>query len=174
MTTARRAGHSATAAWRRTAMDAVGVRPYFAHSMRVINDALIRTDQHAVRARFLRVLRAACPDLAAEFPAAVKKRGSPAAVPAAAAAEIEFLIALLEAAVAYTTQLVADGPSPGAGEPLYCTCRMPASGNMVACDRKDCEFEWYHLECLKETNLPQGKWFCPACRRKMRLSSTRR
>ena len=49
-------------------------------------------------------------------------------------------------------------------EKLYCTCKRPSFGEMVACDDETCETEWFHVSCmgLKE-NQVRGEWFCPAC-----------
>lgn len=50
-------------------------------------------------------------------------------------------------------------------EELYCTCRKPESGKMVACDGDGCPYEWYHLSCLGMEGAPQSQeWFCDACR----------
>ena len=50
-------------------------------------------------------------------------------------------------------------------EPLYCTCRQVAFGEMIACDGDACAVEWYHLACvgLSATTRPHGAWLCPAC-----------
>ena len=54
-----------------------------------------------------------------------------------------------------------------APEPLYCSCRGPESGTMIACDNSDCPFEWFHTICVNLTTLPKGKskWYCPDCRK---------
>ncbi|KAF8247029.1 hypothetical protein K440DRAFT_552339, partial [Wilcoxina mikolae CBS 423.85] len=46
---------------------------------------------------------------------------------------------------------------------LYCFCRQEAYGSMVACDDKDCPYEWFHWECVNLSETPRGKWYCPAC-----------
>uniref|UniRef100_A0A915HR13 PHD-type domain-containing protein n=1 Tax=Romanomermis culicivorax TaxID=13658 RepID=A0A915HR13_ROMCU len=45
----------------------------------------------------------------------------------------------------------------------WCICNRVSFGNMVACDDKDCPFEWFHYECVGITQPPKGKWFCPHC-----------
>jgi hypothetical protein len=54
---------------------------------------------------------------------------------------------------------------------VYCLCRRPDGGEMVACENpKGCRNgEWFHYECV---NLPPGweapptlKWYCPPCKR---------
>ncbi|GIY27285.1 hypothetical protein CEXT_698851 [Caerostris extrusa] len=46
-------------------------------------------------------------------------------------------------------------------EPRYCICNQVSYGDMVACDHKDCPFEWFHYQCVGITQPPKGKWFCP-------------
>ncbi|RKP23505.1 hypothetical protein SYNPS1DRAFT_1687, partial [Syncephalis pseudoplumigaleata] len=48
-------------------------------------------------------------------------------------------------------------------EPLYCMCRQVSYGDMVACDNDDCEFEWFHYECVGLTEPPKGAWYCVSC-----------
>eukprot|EP00750_Incisomonas_marina_P025599 INCI5585.1.p1 GENE.INCI5585.1~~INCI5585.1.p1 ORF type:complete len:263 (-),score=44.41 INCI5585.1:200-988(-) len=50
-------------------------------------------------------------------------------------------------------------------EPLYCTCRRPYVGQMVACENEDCEISWYHFECVGLTEQPaeDEKWYCKTC-----------
>ncbi|GAU91801.1 hypothetical protein RvY_03990 [Ramazzottius varieornatus] len=50
---------------------------------------------------------------------------------------------------------------------LYCICRQPSHGFMVACDNKTCAIEWFHGACVSVTAVEvEGKtWFCPECRR---------
>lgn len=75
-------------------------------------------------------------------------------------------------------------------EPRYCICDDVSFGEMIKCDgnvslslppslsfrrilklttpRKQCEREWFHLECLNMStqDIParRVKWFCPDCR----------
>ncbi len=39
-------------------------------------------------------------------------------------------------------------------------------GEMIACEDDSCPIEWFHTSCLKLSNIPRGKWFCPDCRKK--------
>ena len=50
---------------------------------------------------------------------------------------------------------------------LYCVCRQPSAGFMVACDNKHCPIEWFHGSCVGVVSADvEGKtWFCPDCRR---------
>ena len=59
---------------------------------------------------------------------------------------------------------------------LYCYCRGPESGNMIACDNQSCPIEWFHFDCLKLSAAPRTKiWYCPDCiklKRKRKKSTT--
>lgn len=35
---------------------------------------------------------------------------------------------------------------------------------MIACDNPLCKYEWFHFRCVKITEQPVGKWYCPLCR----------
>ncbi|KAF5404972.1 hypothetical protein PHET_01457 [Paragonimus heterotremus] len=49
-------------------------------------------------------------------------------------------------------------------ERLYCLCKKISFGDMIACDNKDCEVEWFHFACVDIRVQPKGKWYCPLCR----------
>ncbi|CAF1494018.1 unnamed protein product, partial [Didymodactylos carnosus] len=49
-------------------------------------------------------------------------------------------------------------------EPTYCLCSQESYGEMICCDNKACEFEWFHFNCVNLTTKPKGKWYCPRCR----------
>lgn len=49
-------------------------------------------------------------------------------------------------------------------ERLYCLCRRTSFGDMIACDNKLCEVEWFHFACVDIRIQPKGKWYCPVCR----------
>lgn len=53
----------------------------------------------------------------------------------------------------------------GRPKKLYCICRQPNYGQMVACDNPNCEQpnEWYHFGCMKLDAAPT-QWVCPGCR----------
>lgn len=59
-------------------------------------------------------------------------------------------------------------------EPLYCSCRQVAFGDMIACDSPACLTEWYHMQCVGITpaTRPAGKWLCPDCARKAAASGS--
>ncbi|PCH38719.1 hypothetical protein WOLCODRAFT_97565 [Wolfiporia cocos MD-104 SS10] len=50
-------------------------------------------------------------------------------------------------------------------EPVYCYCRQVSYGDMIACDREECEIEWFHLGCVGLTSLPKKnvEWYCREC-----------
>jgi hypothetical protein len=54
-------------------------------------------------------------------------------------------------------------------EPKYCYCHQVSYGEMVACDDKNCEKEWFHLGCVGLKVAPEGEWFCPDCRKRHQL-----
>jgi len=58
-------------------------------------------------------------------------------------------------------------------EEVYCFCQCPHDNvsQMIGCDADDCEFQWFHFECVGVTIPPKGKWFCPDCRNKRRNKS---
>lgn len=48
---------------------------------------------------------------------------------------------------------------------LWCYCRTGESGTMIGCENKNCPIQWFHIECIKITHIPKGKWYCPECRK---------
>ena len=46
---------------------------------------------------------------------------------------------------------------------LFCFCRQPESGRMVACDNPTCKIVWFHFSCVKLKRAPSGKWYCSDC-----------
>eukprot|EP01039_Chlorochromonas_danica_P009121 gene9123-10070_t len=51
-------------------------------------------------------------------------------------------------------------------EPLYCTCKRIAFGDMIACDNEHCPIEWFHYSCVNLTRKPRNSWICPICSNK--------
>ena len=48
----------------------------------------------------------------------------------------------------------------------FCYCEGPDEGQMVGCDNPDCQYQWFHLECLGLKSEPKSKhWYCPDCRK---------
>ena len=48
-------------------------------------------------------------------------------------------------------------------EPLYCSCKRVAFGDMIACDNDECPVEWFHYSCVNLTRKPRNSWVCPSC-----------
>ncbi len=58
-------------------------------------------------------------------------------------------------------QMDSDNPND---RKLYCSCRRPEFGPMIACDNQSCRTEWYHYPCVNISRAPKGKWYCRECR----------
>ncbi|KIK63792.1 hypothetical protein GYMLUDRAFT_40869 [Collybiopsis luxurians FD-317 M1] len=54
---------------------------------------------------------------------------------------------------------------PAMDNRLYCYCRKPSAGEMVACDNEECVNQWFHLSCIGLATLPQEDetWYCEDC-----------
>lgn len=48
---------------------------------------------------------------------------------------------------------------------VICYCKQPENGDMIGCDFLNCSIEWFHQSCLKIKSVPNGKWYCPECRK---------
>ncbi len=51
-------------------------------------------------------------------------------------------------------------------EQLYCTCKMPETGDMIQCENENCKSgQWFHYDCvgISATKFPEGKWYCEGC-----------
>lgn len=57
------------------------------------------------------------------------------------------------------------GDDAADGEPLFCYCQQPASGNMLGCDGEKCLKSWFHFECVGINSAPSGKWYCKECQK---------
>lgn len=51
-------------------------------------------------------------------------------------------------------------------QPVYCSCQKEESGKMVACEQPQCPYQWFHFSCVGLTRKPEGKWYCPDCKKK--------
>ena len=49
---------------------------------------------------------------------------------------------------------------------LWCFCREPESGQMIACDNDQCPIVWFHTGCVNLKRIPKGNWYCPECKQK--------
>lgn len=43
-----------------------------------------------------------------------------------------------------------------ADDKAWCYCKQGSAGNMVACDSKNCPYEWFHYECVGITQVRKG------------------
>lgn len=59
-----------------------------------------------------------------------------------------------------------DGEGDGDDNKTYCFCDGVSYGEMIACDDRNCEREWFHLACIGLTVPPDGTWYCDVCRNK--------
>lgn len=59
---------------------------------------------------------------------------------------------------------------------IFCYCQQGETDTMVACDNQNCQYQWFHLQCLglKKNELPKGKWYCQDCSRLHEFKSKRR
>ena len=51
-----------------------------------------------------------------------------------------------------------------AGQYDFCVCKTDLGGKMIGCDNSDCNYKWFHLQCLKMKRVPRkSPWFCKFC-----------
>lgn len=56
-----------------------------------------------------------------------------------------------------------EGSNAGDDMTLYCFCQKVSYGEMIGCDNKTCQYEWFHVSCLGLKETPIGNWYCPQC-----------
>ncbi|KAH8835067.1 hypothetical protein DL96DRAFT_21045 [Flagelloscypha sp. PMI_526] len=61
-----------------------------------------------------------------------------------------------------------DGDQDGENDDgkLYCFCNRVSFGQMIGCDNQKCEKEWFHIECVGLSDVPDGGWYCDVCKAK--------
>lgn len=59
-------------------------------------------------------------------------------------------------------------PPTEEGDESFCFCKKGSVGNMIACDGDTCDIEWFHWDCVGLTEDPQGSWYCPSCKEKIK------
>lgn len=65
-----------------------------------------------------------------------------------------------------------DGGEDEKDENLYCFCQKVSYGEMIGCDSDDCQYEWFHLDCVGLSKpLPQV-WYCSDCQARMKLKDS--
>ena len=89
-------------------------------------------------------------------------------------AEADYLVSYLQTRYDLVSRLAPtsdkkNGRPLQKSEPVYCVCKRPAFGDMVACDAPDCPYEWYHWDCVGLKAAPKGKWLCSICRKRFGL-----
>ena len=50
-------------------------------------------------------------------------------------------------------------------QPVYCSCKTVACGDMIRCDGPNCKILWYHFECVNLLNVPKSSWICSNCKK---------
>lgn len=58
-----------------------------------------------------------------------------------------------------------EGEEDESDDTKYCFCQRVSFGDMVACDNDNCQFQWFHWECVGIKEEPVGDWLCPDCRK---------
>ncbi|CAI4231694.1 unnamed protein product [Auanema sp. JU1783] len=53
----------------------------------------------------------------------------------------------------------------------WCFCGSPSYGQMVACDNKQCRYQWFHYGCVGVESIPKGKWYCPDCSSRLDINT---
>ena len=57
---------------------------------------------------------------------------------------------------------------------MWCYCKTEESGTMIFCENEQCPIKWFHVKCLRITNIPKTKWFCPECRRDKKTRTSKK
>lgn len=47
---------------------------------------------------------------------------------------------------------------------MYCFCCRQSFGLMIACDNKECPYEWFHIDCVGIVEAPDEEWYCEHCK----------
>lgn len=64
-------------------------------------------------------------------------------------------------------EMASSDPRDQDDDRLYCICNRPSFGEMIACDDSECEYEWFHLQCLDMNGAPPpGDFVCRWCKTK--------
>ncbi|KAF2186644.1 hypothetical protein K469DRAFT_142522 [Zopfia rhizophila CBS 207.26] len=59
----------------------------------------------------------------------------------------------------------ADQEEDESDDTKYCFCQRVSFGDMVACDNDNCQYQWFHWECVGIKEEPVGDWLCPDCKK---------
>lgn len=58
-----------------------------------------------------------------------------------------------------------EGDEEESDDTKYCFCQRVSFGDMVACDNDNCQYQWFHWECVGIKEEPVGDWLCPECKK---------
>jgi len=58
-----------------------------------------------------------------------------------------------------------EGEEEESDDTKYCFCQRVSFGDMVACDNDNCQYQWFHWECVGIKEEPVGDWLCPECKK---------
>lgn len=61
--------------------------------------------------------------------------------------------------------------NPKNGGKLFCVCKRPQFGKMIACENAECQFEWFHFRCVGLKKSPEGTWYCSDCTNRTKVSA---
>ena len=73
-------------------------------------------------------------------------------------------------AVSFDIPSTSSSSSNPNNQSIYCTdpfiviAKDTDKSEMIACENPNCSIEWFHTECLKIWEVPNGKWYCPDSR----------
>lgn len=46
----------------------------------------------------------------------------------------------------------------------WCICQEPDNNRiMIQCDNDDCDIQWFHLDCIGLTDIPENLWLSQNC-----------
>ena len=57
---------------------------------------------------------------------------------------------------------------------FYRHCQGPSFGQIIGCDKSNCEKECFHFKCVRLKGAPKQKWFCNReCEKKKNVGCTK-
>ena len=80
-----------------------------------------------------------------------------------------------------TSQLVlkqvpenAKSPNKSNDKDLWCSWRGIESDRMVGCNNQNCQWKWFHFDCVGIKRKPKSNlWYCPDCRKLPQFKTTK-
>ena len=68
----------------------------------------------------------------------------------------------------------AESPYKSNDKDLWCSCRGTESDRMVGCDNQNCQWKWFHFDCVGIKRKPKSNlWYCPDCRKLPQFKTTK-